>query len=637
MASERGGRLVSAKARKIVQEFLSIISSPDTVLDKLDDCAIRMERVAEEVVPALAEALDDKEGKKRIGAAWFLINMAGPRPDLTQEAGLARRAEEMLVAALESDEDGNRLFALTFLAGGVVPSSANAVLRELLGHANEQIRATAAAAFLGGDFAEEENAAMGRGDAVAILTRALRGDKETLVAIAARALIRQSLNEGLALQKLLGAFEKASAMGKYYILQGLEQIGENAGGASVAVAATIMDETMPTAVRGQAAVTLGKIAADKDVAAGVLFDALGCKDWEVVLGAVNGLISLGKAGQRLVARLTRLLSADDENLWGASALGVQAMPQQALEALPALIERLADVSDLEVCGAMIDAIVAIGEAAIPALTEVIRRGDARRIRWASVALVRMGEAAAQHLAEALGQERDAATRYAYVMLLRDMGWKAAPAVPALGRILDETDDEELAYLATAAIFVCGQAGAPAAPSLVRCLTTRSAETASAAERSLKLIGEPAVTALEQALKAAEGEAKRRIEETLKYFRPGEEKRFRHLEKIARDDLLRLFVLVGTFLETEGPAGWRKIAGAICHRIDFPRIDGTRFGVTANSIAQNVKDLSELLKPACPLIKSKKTRKSRLTADGSKLLREAKAYLRRKYADSPELD
>ena len=86
-------------------------------------------------------------------------------------------------------------------------------------------------------------------------------------------------------------------MGKYYVLQGLEQIGENASGASAAVAATIMDETSP-AVRGQAAVTLGKIAADKDVAAGVLFDALGCKDWQVVLGAVNGLISLGKAGQR---------------------------------------------------------------------------------------------------------------------------------------------------------------------------------------------------------------------------------------------------------------------------------------------------------------------------------------------------
>ena len=117
MASEKGGRLVSAKARKIVQEFLSIISSPDTVLDKLDDCAIRMERVAEEVVPALAEAIDDREGKKRIGAAWFLINMAGPRPDLIQEAGLAKRAEEILVAALESDREGNRLFALTFLAG----------------------------------------------------------------------------------------------------------------------------------------------------------------------------------------------------------------------------------------------------------------------------------------------------------------------------------------------------------------------------------------------------------------------------------------------------------------------------------------------------------------------------------------
>ena len=65
------------------------------------------------------------------------------------------------------------------------------------------------------------------------------------------------------------------------------------------------------------------------------------------------------------------------------------------------------------------------------------------------------------------------------------------------------------------------------------------------------------------------------------------------------------MLVGIFLEREGKAGWRTIAEAIRHQIDFPRIDGTRFGVTANSIAQNVKDLSELLRADCPLTKSEK--------------------------------
>ena len=428
MASEKGGRLVSTKLREIVQEFLSLsssVSSPGTVLEKLDGCAIRMGRAADEVVPALAEALDEEDGKKRIVAAWLLINLAGPRPDMVTEVGLAERAENMLIRALESDEEGNRLFALTFLTLGVVPRAADGVLRELLAHDEKDIQVTAAAAFLAGNFAEDENAAMGHGDAVAILTRALRGNSEMLVAIASRTLIQQSLNERLALRELIEAFENTPVLEKHPILQGLAQIGRDASGASSAVAALITNEELPPALRSQAAETLGRIAAEKDAAKSVLFDALDSKDWEVVLGAANGLIALGEAGQRLVTKLTTLLSADDENLWGASALGLKAMQQQALGALPALIERLADVSDLDVCGAMIEAIVAIGDAAIPALMEVIRQGDARRIRWAGVALVLMGEAAAKHLGEALAQERDTATRFAYVMSLRDMGWKAA--------------------------------------------------------------------------------------------------------------------------------------------------------------------------------------------------------------------
>ena len=455
MASRKGGRLVSAKARKIVQEFLSIISSPETVLEKLDDCVMRLGRAAEEVVPALAEALDEKEARKRIGAAWFLANLAGSRPEMLREAGLAERADKTLVAALESNA---RLFTLSFLIGGFVPGSADRVLRKLLADNDEQIRVMAAAAFLGGNFGDDEHAAMGHSDALAILTRTLCSDNETLVAIVARCLIQKSVQEPLAMRRLTEAFEKATAMAKYFILQGLEQAGEIAEGSSGVVAAAIVDKTLPPAVRGQAAETLGKIATGKNSAVGVLSDALGSKDWQVVVGAVNGLIALGKAGPRVVGKLTSLLSADDENLRRAAGFGLKALEQQALGAVPALIERLGDESDLEVCGAMIEAIVAIGVAAIPALIEVIRQGDARRLRWAGVALVRMGEAAAQHLAEALGEECDATTRYAYIMFLRDMGWKAAPAVSALGRILDETDDEELALLATAAIFVCGQAG-----------------------------------------------------------------------------------------------------------------------------------------------------------------------------------
>ena len=632
MALKKGVRLVSAKSRKIVQELLSVMSSSKDLLERIDGCLARVEGVAEagELVPVLAEALDDEDRKKRIVAAWFLTYIAVPRPDMIKEPGLLERAGKTLVTALERDEEENRLLALTFLAGGGVPGSATRILRELLGHDDKRIKVTAAAAFLGGNVGEDEDAATGRGDAVAILTRALDGDNETLVAVAARALIRQSLRKRLSVQQLIEAFEKSPAMGKYHILQGLEQVGEDAHGASAAVAATVMDKGLPPAVRGQAAETLGKIAAGEKAAVDVLFAALSSKEWQVVVGAVKGLVAQGKAGQRVVGKLAALVSAADDNLRVAACLGLKAMEQQGLGALPALIERLGDESDLEMCCAMIEAIVAMGVEVIPTLTEVIRQGDARRIRWAAVALVRMGKAAAQHLAEALGKESDTATRFAYVMLLRDMGWKAAPAVPTLGRILDETDDEELALLATAAIFVCGQAGAPAAPSLVRCLMNRGDETASAAERSLKLIGTPAVAALEEALKSAEGTAKRRIEQTLTYFRPGEEQRFRHLERIGRDDLIRLFVLVGAFLEENGKAGWRPIAEAIGPQIDFKRIDGGPVGVTANSIAGQVKELSMRLNIV--LTDNSGNRKGGLTQEGRKLLKEAKEYLRREHGD-----
>ena len=161
---------------------------------------------------------------------------------------------------------------------------------------------------------------------------------------------------------------------------------------------------------------------------------------------------------------------------------------------------------------------------------------------------------------------------------------------------------------------------------------RGDETASAAERSLKLIGRPAVAALEEALKSAEGTAKRRIEETLTYFRPGEERRFRHLEQMGRDDLLRLFVLVGAFLENEKRAGWRRIAEGIRHQIDFPRVDGKRFGVTPNSISKGVRELANLLEPKGSLTDNSDNRKGGLTPQGSKLLREATEYLRRKYGN-----
>ncbi len=627
MALENGGRLVSGKSRKIVQEFLSVMSSPEDLLEKIDGCTARVAAVADagELVPVLAEALDEEDRKKMIVAAWFLTYIALPRPDMIREPELVERAEKTLVAALESNEKENRLFALKLLTVGGVPDSATTILRELLRHDDKRIKVNAAAALLGSN--------VGFSDAKAILADALIGDNETLVAVAARALARQPFAKRLVVQELIEAFHKSPPMGKYYVLQGLEELGAEAHGVSAAVAATILDKSLPPAVRGQAAETLGKIAVGEKSAVDRLFAVLSSQAWQVVVGAVKGLIAQGQAGERVGGKLATLLSATDANLRMAACLGLKAMEQQARSALPALIERLGDESDLNVCGAMIEAIVAIGVEVIPTLTEVIRQGDARRIRWAAVALVRMGTAAAQHLGEALGQESDTATRCAYVMLLRDMGWKAAPAVPALGRILDETDDEELAFLATAAIFVCGQAGAPAVPSLVRCLMNRGDETASAAERSLKLMGTPAVAALEEALESAEGTAKRRIEETLTYFRPSEEKRFRHLERIGRDDLIRLFVLVGAFLETEKKVGWRTIAEAIGHQITFRRIDGGRFGATANSISTGVKELRKLLKMKAPLTSHSKYRSGGLTPQGRKLLREAKDYLRRDNGDS----
>jgi hypothetical protein len=630
MASASGDRLISGKSRKAVQEFLANFSLREKMLENFDECLIRLARVADEVVPAFAEALDEKDDKKRILAAWYILYMAGPRPDLVQEVGLRERAERTLVGALESEEDveGQCLFALTFLTLGVVPVPANGVLRKLLDHDDERIQVTAAAALIGCNCVETDDTTIGRGDAMAILMRTLRSDNETLVSIAARALIRQSLQTRLAVKELIEAFEKSEVMGKYHILQGLAEAGESASGATAAVTAAITDRNLPPAIRKQAAKTLAKIAPEKDAAASVLFTAMSSRDWQVVVGAAEGTIVLEKAGERVADKLAVLLSAADKDMRVAACLGLKAMEQQALGALPTLIERLGDESNLEVCGAMIEAVAAIGVAAIPSLIEVIQRGDARRMQWVALALVQMGGAAATQLAEALDKESDTGRRGLYVMLLRDMGWKAAPAVPVLGRILDETDDEELAFLATAAIFVCGQAGAPAAPSLVRCLMSRGDETASAAERSLKLIGSPALAALEEALKTAEGTAKRRIEAALKYFRPGDEPRFPHLERIGRDDLLKLFVLVGSVFERQGETSWRTVAAQVSDKITFKRANGWSFSKGDNRIAAAVKKLGELVNTTLTTHVDRK--KGGLTPKGRKLLQEARSYLEQKY-------
>lgn len=189
---------------------------------------------------------------------------------------------------------------------------------------------------------------------------------------------------------------------------------------------------------------------------------------------MQALAVLPAVGAPAVDLLTEALGDDDLHVRVTAARALRECREAALPALPALRRRLAD-PEPEVRGAVASALGALGAAAVGPLVECLASPDAR---------VREGA----------------------VYALRETGGAAAPALPALKRLLDDPDPSvRRATALTLAAF-----GSTALDSLVRMCKDKDPSVRASAAGALKLLrgaAAPALPALLDMLRDPDGWAR----------------------------------------------------------------------------------------------------------------------------------
>ena len=299
------------------------------------------------------------------------------------------------------------------------------------------------------------------------------------------------------------------------------------------------------------------------------------------------------------------------------------MEKSAEPAIGALIDRIGTEPDGEICEEIARALGAIGPPAVGPLVEIIQQDDLRQLPVATAALMLMGKEAAAEIAKLL-EVRDDNVRKTALAVLRELGGKAASAMPAAAEMLDQDNDDETVGYALAGIWACGPHGLAAAPAVIRCFLERDGELANLCHHALYSMGPDVRPMIEAALLAASGEERQRLERVLAGLPGLEEARFALFERLGRDDLLEMFVHVGRILERQGPTSWTAISGILTEQEKKGEIEKGRFPLAIRSLGMKMKQLEGLL--GVKLTGHGGTQKGGLTSDGIALLPKADAYL-----------
>jgi hypothetical protein len=337
----------------------------------------------------------------------------------------------------------------------------------------------------------------------------------------------------------------------------------------------------------------------------------------------------GHLPDETVDRLIELLDHDDEHMRVTAAMGARLMRERAAPVIPALIMRLGDEQNLDIVGEMIAALAAIGEAAIPSLTTVILEGDAFRSEYAMRALVAIGGDAARSLAELLPKTDNPRVQKTLVGVLVGMGRRATPAIPVMADILNHTDDDELAIHVAIGIAACGPSAGAALDALLRCIAMRGCDDPVGvwAERALWAMKETAMPRLREVIKEISGLHRKNLERALAGMDASFGSDLGPLLHYDMDDLLALFVDIGTVLEERGLASWRTMEEVLREKKSQGLLTPGYKGVSERFIATRVKKLGKHLRKR--LTTHGGNQKGELTPDGRVLLKEARDYLRKK--------
>ncbi len=379
---------------------------------------------------------------------------------------------------------------------------------------------------------------------------------------------------------------------------------------------------------------VGKLGKATDAAISLvepLIRSLRSENWLVACNVVESLVAMGEAPKAAIQAMVKLLEHPKPEARSMAALSLGKFEERAAEAIPVLIERLKSEPDRNVWRSVIDAVVAIGEPAIPALVGLIEQGDYRLLPLAGESLSRIVGDSPDRLAHILLTHPSGDVKQQAAGILKLMGPKAAPAVPVAAQLLREGDDETR-FAALLVLAGIGPSAREALPDLVRVFLAPNPEFSEWAGEALLRIGPDAVAALEAALPDADAAGQERIAALLaRLGKPA----VGHAASpdygwIGDDSLVEFFVLIGGMLEAaQGAVAKRQLVREIGQlqslgtvSLDFPDNEGQlRKWITKLEAKLKVRAGRPIR-----LIGSKSTRPGALTDDGNFYLQEFRHYL-----------
>jgi hypothetical protein len=566
---------------------LALAESPDRFFDEFPGVVEEIGKREEDVAPALVDAMDGSRAVPRTLAAWFVAQIGQQRPDLIGGPKQIERARKTVIRGLRGPVE-SQLWACLLLSQGPIPSTASH-LRRLADQADERVVILAAAALSRID--------AGSSALIATLTRGLHSDNPLLVAVSASAFAELGVfTAHPSLDALGAALLRADTDGHYYILNAIGALGPTAEPITDLLIGYLNDPRRRAMLRGRAAAILARVTKGTAAAFAPLSGALETTKPELLRGVLEGLIELGHYPPRMIERLQGLLSDPDEEMRviAAHALaGVRPFPTTAVRPL---IDRIGIEPSPRMVEALARALGAARASAIGPLIGVIKEHDVRKLPTVSAAFICMGSEGAAHLAQALEREPDEWARSIFVMVLRDLGPAAGPAVPVLASLLDQAgDDEEWAAYLLTSLFVTGPAAADALPSIINSLARGSDGLAEWSEQVLRRIGPPAVAPLQEAIARATGAAKERLRRVLSSIQPVDDILFREYEVMDNDLRLQQFAYVADILVHQGPTRYADMEKLLAQR----KSDGIiAYGCStkARSLALAIADLEEVWGP-----------------------------------------
>jgi HEAT repeat protein len=199
--------------------------------------------------------------------------------------------------------------------------------------------------------------------------------------------------------------------------------------------------------RVHAARALWELEKNADEVLPVLWDAwldpqVYHQDANVRMEAGRGLSEIGQAKKEwLVPALSSRLSGDDNPLAYSAAKILFEMTPAVPEALPPLLQALKGPGKRRVKEACDRSLNAMGADAVPVLKLALKDEDAEVRAWAAYELGSTRKPEAGPILVAATTDRNVSVRLAAVNGLRDLYTAAIPAIPALEKLLNDSDEE----------------------------------------------------------------------------------------------------------------------------------------------------------------------------------------------------